>query len=209
MLGSSDLEVASKSRPASIPLPLTSKRYESLIASPSRSDKSSFVFLHPPRYYLVSPRDFQFSGVNMSTKAATDEYHEKASTEERQPEQISSSVADLVYDDDDEEPEFHARTWVALLAMFFLNLVQVFALQGPPAVVSVLFGKYPASEMYLTVVGCSLHTLATISTILSGRLGFRTLYLLSRLWCRPSSPLHRIPSRHENCFWLCRARFLS
>ena len=41
----------------------------------------------------------------------------------------------LTYDDADEEPELHARTYVALLSMFVLNLVQVFALQGPPAVV--------------------------------------------------------------------------
>lgn len=38
----------------------------------------------------------------------------------------------LVYEED-EEPEFHAQTWIALAAMFFLNLVQVFALMGPPA----------------------------------------------------------------------------
>jgi hypothetical protein len=39
------------------------------------------------------------------------------------------------YDDDENEPELHARTYVALLAMFLLNMVQVLALQGPPAVV--------------------------------------------------------------------------
>ena len=42
----------------------------------------------------------------------------------------------LVYDDVEEEPEIHMRTYVALASMFLLNLVQVFALQGPPAVVS-------------------------------------------------------------------------
>lgn len=42
----------------------------------------------------------------------------------------------LVYDHDDEEPAVHARTWFALAAMFFLNVIQVFALLGPPAVVS-------------------------------------------------------------------------
>ena len=44
----------------------------------------------------------------------------------------------LVYDDVEEEPELHMRTWIALASMFLLNLVQVFALQGPPAVVSSL-----------------------------------------------------------------------
>lgn len=42
----------------------------------------------------------------------------------------------LCYDEEDQEPELHARTYVALFAMFILNGVQVLALQGPPAVVS-------------------------------------------------------------------------
>ncbi|KAL4806491.1 fungal trichothecene efflux pump [Aspergillus unguis] len=37
---------------------------------------------------------------------------------------------------DDEEPEFHARTWFALAAMWLLNMVQVFALLGPPSALS-------------------------------------------------------------------------
>jgi hypothetical protein len=41
----------------------------------------------------------------------------------------------LVYDNDNEEPELHARTWVALAAMGLLNFVVIFALLGPPAVV--------------------------------------------------------------------------
>ena len=45
--------------------------------------------------------------------------------------------ANLSYDDVNEEPELHARTYVALVSMFALNLVQVFALQGPPAVVGI------------------------------------------------------------------------
>lgn len=35
------------------------------------------------------------------------------------------------------EPEFHARTWIALAAFFLLNYVQVVALQGPSAMVCV------------------------------------------------------------------------
>lgn len=42
----------------------------------------------------------------------------------------------LTYDEDELEPELHFRTWLAIAAMFTLNLVQVFALLGPPAVVS-------------------------------------------------------------------------
>jgi len=47
----------------------------------------------------------------------------------------------LVYDNDEQEPEVHIRTYLALAAMFLLNLVQVFGLQGPAAVVrQVLLG---------------------------------------------------------------------
>lgn len=35
----------------------------------------------------------------------------------------------------DEEPELHSRTYFAVLALFFLNFVQVYALTGPPAIV--------------------------------------------------------------------------
>ena len=61
--------------------------------------------------------------------------NEKTSEEEKHLEHVLTSSANLVYDENDEEPELHARTYIALAAMFFLNLVQVLALQGPPAVV--------------------------------------------------------------------------
>ncbi|RMY22968.1 hypothetical protein D0867_02359 [Hortaea werneckii] len=48
------------------------------------------------------------------------------------------STHDLVYDNADEEPELHLRTYVAIAAMFLLNLTQVFALQGPPVVLSAI-----------------------------------------------------------------------
>ncbi|KAE9376328.1 putative siderophore iron transporter [Stipitochalara longipes BDJ] len=59
---------------------------------------------------------------------------EKRSNEEQQLEHVKTSSLNLVYNDDEEEPEIHARTWIALAAMFLLNFVQVVALQGPPAV---------------------------------------------------------------------------
>ncbi|KAJ4348295.1 uncharacterized protein N0V89_009667 [Didymosphaeria variabile] len=46
------------------------------------------------------------------------------------------SRGDLVYDNIEEKPELHFRTWIAVAAMFLLNFVQVFALQGPPSVLS-------------------------------------------------------------------------
>ncbi|RSH79191.1 uncharacterized protein EHS24_001230 [Apiotrichum porosum] len=47
-----------------------------------------------------------------------------------------ASFLDMEYDNDDQEPELHARTYVALAALFVLNYVQVFALNGPPSVLS-------------------------------------------------------------------------
>ena len=63
---------------------------------------------------------------------------EKTESESEHLENTVTLEDNLVYNAVDEEPEIHMRTWIALAAMFFLNLVQVFALQGPPAVVSKL-----------------------------------------------------------------------
>ena len=61
--------------------------------------------------------------------------HRTSSEVEKRMEHVLPSTSNLVYDHNDEEPELHARSYFALAAMFFLNLVQVLALQGPPAVV--------------------------------------------------------------------------
>jgi hypothetical protein len=63
---------------------------------------------------------------------------EKTESESEHLENAVTLEDNLVYNAVDEEPEIHMRTWIALAAMFLLNLVQVFALQGPPAVVSKL-----------------------------------------------------------------------
>lgn len=59
----------------------------------------------------------------------------KIPAETKHIEETTTEEGNLIYDGE-EEPEFHMRTWIALFSMFVLNLVQVFALQGPPAVVS-------------------------------------------------------------------------
>jgi hypothetical protein len=67
--------------------------------------------------------------------------HKSTEKTESESEHLENAVTledNLVYNAVDEEPEIHMRTWIALAAMFLLNLVQVFALQGPPAVVSKL-----------------------------------------------------------------------
>ena len=38
-------------------------------------------------------------------------------------------------DHEEVEPKFHYRTWIALLAFFLLNFVQIVAIQSPTAVV--------------------------------------------------------------------------
>jgi hypothetical protein len=60
---------------------------------------------------------------------------EKSQLEEQQLEHVATSSVNLEYNDDEEEPEIHARTYVALVAMVVLNFVQVIGLQGPAAVV--------------------------------------------------------------------------
>lgn len=61
--------------------------------------------------------------------------------EEKGADHVEDSSENLVYDDNDKEPELHARTYVALAAMFLLGFVQVVALQGPPAVVCVVISQ--------------------------------------------------------------------
>lgn len=54
----------------------------------------------------------------------------------KQMEHIDVSDQNIAFDEAEMEPQFHARTWIALVAFFLLNFVQVVALQGPASVVS-------------------------------------------------------------------------
>lgn len=71
-------------------------------------------------------------------------YEKKESQGEVVHNETSGSLSDPSADqgDTDEEPELHARTYLALAAMFLLNMVQVLALQGPPTVVSLFMGEW-------------------------------------------------------------------
>ncbi|GAB1742854.1 hypothetical protein NU219Hw_g8561t1 [Hortaea werneckii] len=71
------------------------------------------------------------------------------------------STHDLVYDNADEEPELHFRTHIAITAMFLLNLTQVFALQGPPVVLSAI-GKDLKGESIQTWVPNALSLVQAI-----------------------------------------------
>lgn len=72
------------------------------------------------------------------------------------PDPTTKQSENLVYVDD-EEPKLHMSTYVALAAMFLLNLVQVFGLMGPPAAVSariqleVRLDKNPTNKHNLTI----------------------------------------------------------
>jgi hypothetical protein len=54
----------------------------------------------------------------------------------QEAEHLDLSAQNLTFDEQELEPELHARTWIALAAFFLLNFTQVVALQGPSAVVS-------------------------------------------------------------------------
>jgi hypothetical protein len=60
---------------------------------------------------------------------------EKVDEDVFQPKIVPVPEDDYYYDNNEDEPELHVRTYLALAAMFLLNMVQVLALQGPPAVV--------------------------------------------------------------------------
>lgn len=74
----------------------------------------------------------------------------------KEVEHVEPSVPSPFLGDDEEDvPQLHARTWIAIAAFFLLNYVQVIALQGPSAVVcrlsfptdhfSSVTAKYPTS----------------------------------------------------------------
>lgn len=62
--------------------------------------------------------------------------NEQSAESEKDIEQLSDTKGNLIYDNIEEEPELHFRTYIAFGSMFLLNYVQVVALQGPPAVLS-------------------------------------------------------------------------
>lgn len=60
---------------------------------------------------------------------------EKGIPAEERVEEVKQSETNITYNEVDEEPSIHVRTYIALAAMFMLNLVQLVALQGPPTFV--------------------------------------------------------------------------
>lgn len=69
------------------------------------------------------------------SEEACEPVDDKDPSEVKHLERTITPPGNLAYDIVDEEPEVHIRTYIATAAMFLLNLVQVFALQGPPVAV--------------------------------------------------------------------------
>jgi hypothetical protein len=82
----------------------------------------------------------------------------------------------LVYDNSEEVPELHMRTWVAMASMMLLKFAELLALQGPPAVVS-------TSCLYFSdlLTTRSSHTLDQALMLPKPRPGYPILFLSSRL----------------------------
>lgn len=61
---------------------------------------------------------------------------EKQFAREQRLETLIPAEGNLVYDDAEHEPELHYKTYIALGAMFLLNLVNTFSIFSPPVAVS-------------------------------------------------------------------------
>jgi hypothetical protein len=110
-----------------------------------------------------------------------------------------SDAGNIIYDLAELEPQIHLLTYLAVASMILINSVQVVALQVPPTV--------PSKTEWLDTTDTSL---MVYSSLIVGkiwgkrtpRLGFPTLFRLSR----PSSRRHylqfRKSFRHESRLWL-------
>jgi hypothetical protein len=68
----------------------------------------------------------------LSIKSTADVYH----LEDRGSVSHTDGLGNMVYANEEEEPELHLRTWIALASIYLLLAGQGLAFQGPPAVVS-------------------------------------------------------------------------
>ena len=76
------------------------------------------------------------SGEVQSTTTERDAKVQYTTTAQHLEQTDSLGLGNLVYTDEDEEPKFHMRTWIAYGAMILLIFVQSLSLQGPPTIVS-------------------------------------------------------------------------
>lgn len=113
-----------------------------------------------------------------STEKTTARKDEIEDTSDVQNVEVSGMDGDVVYLDEEEEPELHMRTYVALGAMFLLNYAMVIALQGPPAVVCSIHIQAISKA---DPISCSLPLSVGISMLLRVKHGYRTHFLFSKL----------------------------
>jgi hypothetical protein len=140
----------------------------------------------------TAPRE----STDLQPAQADSSFQEKSFEDVKHIEHVLPSTDNLVYDHDNEEPELHARTYLAVAAMFLLNLVQVLALQAPPAVVCIGHDAYIWTR--LSIAAYSFLTSARISTTRPPRRGCPTHSHSFKPYLLPSSHPPRTPSRREN-----------
>ncbi|KAJ9602510.1 hypothetical protein H2200_013053 [Cladophialophora chaetospira] len=83
-------------------------------------------------------------------------------------EAVSEPASNLSYDEDEVKPELHARTFLALAAMWLLNLVQLFAIQGPPAVTWILTSLILAQTVLGPIIASASDAFQARKTLLVG-----------------------------------------
>jgi hypothetical protein len=125
---------------------------------------------------------------------------EKMSDKDGHVECVSASGENPEYDNVDEEPELHIQTYIALAAMFLLNMVQVLALQGPPAIVRPF--SRPIYRLITDSIWHSSRISDKILKIRKHKLGYQIPCPSFRPFCLPSLLLRQTPSRLVNTFWL-------
>jgi MFS family permease len=76
-------------------------------------------------------------------------------------------VHNLSYDDTEIEPEFHARTFIALGSMFILNAVIAIAVQGPPTILGYISQSLNAKQSSAWVPNALTLTQAVLGPIIS------------------------------------------
>lgn len=69
--------------------------------------------------------------VDHGVKASSDQLSQYKS------EHVEITDENLHYENDEEEPELHARTYVAVFSVIVFTIAGLLALQGPPAVVCI------------------------------------------------------------------------
>ncbi|VUC36414.1 unnamed protein product [Clonostachys rosea] len=100
--------------------------------------------------------------------AATKDYkNEESLAVEDIEKHTGPSENNLVYDNADEEPVVHLRTWIALASMFLMNFVQTLALQGPPSVLSIIGTSLNNTQAQTWVSGALTLMQAVISPLVS------------------------------------------